>query len=394
MFRLTAATLGRYSKMMDMGGVPLHKGNKELAKKLTGSLSKRLKVRGILLDYSCVSNVDPSQASSDSKPSSSSSSSSQANSQTTSGDSSFFNLPRHVSDMASVLGMNLSKGSEGVSIKREKNNKTAPHRDQAGFNPKSFLAGVEDEPQTVDTLPHSASPNSSSTPKPIPTSNHNPSADDIRSKYLKKLKEKKGISAKDILASDTSTPSQTPDSSFHLDLRSSIISSESTNDPNKYAATRWLPVNGMAKVLQYITSRSIRIGLLQPLTPGPLYQTGDVKTFKFQLGDKVDFDYSFDEAAPSQNLFNAIEGINVEKSDADSTSGVMVVSSCSNTLKSARDNNSYTVYIKPKSGRRCDISPNYNINSIDELRDVIDDVNGVSFNNARKVDFGIDHGGV
>ncbi|GMH93020.1 hypothetical protein TrVE_jg7773 [Triparma verrucosa] len=382
--------------MMDMGGVPLHKSNKALAKKLTGSLSKRLKVRGVLFDYNCVSNVDPTQASSDSNPASSTSQSQslspEEDSSSSESSSSFFNLPGHVSDMASVLGVTIAKGSDGVAIKREER-KAQPAVDRPGFNPKGFLAGVEDVRQVdVDSLPQSQTPN----PNPKPSPAASAASDDIRAKYLKKLKDKKGISAKEILSSSTSSPSsQAPDSSFHLGLRSSIINSEALNDPNKYAASRWLPVNGMGKVCQYMTARSIRIGLLKPLKHNASYILGDANTFKVQLGDKVDFDYSFDENSEAQqSLSKAMNDLDVEKSDVDTTSGVMVVSSCSETLKRARDANSYTVYIMPSSGRRCAISPNYNVNNIEDLRDVIDDVNGVSFNSARKVDFGIDHGGV
>jgi hypothetical protein len=71
------------------------------------------------------------------------------------------------------------------------------------------------------------------------------------------------------------------------------------NDPNKYAASRWLPVNGMGKVCQYMTARSIRIGLLKPQKHNASYILGDANTFKVQLGDKVDFDYRLECDKPS-----------------------------------------------------------------------------------------------
>ena len=378
MFR-TLILLGRYSKMMDLGGKPLSEGNRKLAKSLTRSLSRKLAVRGILFDYNVITNVAPESAVAEPEEG-----------EVEKEETVSFRLPAHVADMAAVLGVNVSATGDGVSLGKVEDD------DKDGKAPPLTREEEEEEVAALDL----------SRPRGLKKdmmkngpSDVVPGADDIRAKYMAKLKAKRGIDASQILGTPGkvgSTASSEQDSTFHLSLRSSIVSSEKDSEPNKYASGRWLPVSGMGKLLQYVCSRSIKVGIMSGWPLLPSYKAGDVMEYQRQLG-MVDFDFVFDEGAAQDDealVPASIQELDVESGSAGDLSGVMVVSQETRILKAARDANSYTCYVVPKSGRRCGISTNYTINSIGELRDVIDDVNGVSFNNVRRVDYGIDHGGV
>ena len=373
----TVLLLGRYKQMMDMGGVPLSSGNKKLAKSLTKSLSKRLKVRGVLFDYNVITNHAPENIKAEEDESSRASSS----------ESSFFRLPQHVADMAAVLGVNVAATDKGVSLGRQE------EREKIFSEPEAMN-------ETIDLSRRTSKKESQ---RKLPADVAPPGADDVRAKYMAKLKAKKGISASQILGTSGQAGSATAsdqDSTFHLSLRDSIVSAENNADPNKYSNSgRWLPVSGMGRLLQYTSSRSIKIGIMSGSPLLASYKAGDVQEYQKQLG-KVDFDFVFEEGVGNNGgdagalVAESIKELDVEAGVGDDLSGVMVVSQETEILKAARDANSYTCYVIPLNGRRCGISTNYTIKTISELRDCVDDVNGVSFNNVRKVDYGIDHGSV
>ena len=85
----------------------------------------------------------------------------------------------------------------------------------------------------------------------------------------------------------------------------------------------------------------------------------------------VDFDFVFDEGGAQDDdslVTSAITELGVEAGSGKDLSGVMVVSHETKILKAARDANSFTCYVVPKSGRRCGISTNYTIKGISEVR--------------------------
>jgi hypothetical protein len=246
----TVVIMGKYSRMMDMGGVPRHKGNSQLRKKLQGSMSNTLKVRGILLDYNIISNQSP-EAQSPSAETGSENTTVGGSSEKVEEDKSVFgsfSLPAHVADMASVLGVNVSANQRGVGIAKK----------------EEVAVGSSREEEVVIISSQRQKSESETPPEPSSPKHQTPAADDPRLKYMKKLKEKRGLDAADLLKASSAAkdaPSGTPaDASFHLNLRDVIKAQEKKGDPNKYGSRRWLPVGGMGSLLNYIQSRSIKIG--------------------------------------------------------------------------------------------------------------------------------------
>ena len=397
-----------------MGGIPQHKGNSQLRKKLQGSLANRLKVRGVLLDYNIVCNQSPDAPPPPAEDEMKERGNSNEKEKEKRGFGSF-SLPAHVADMANVLGVNVSANEKGVGLaKRERE--------------EEVLVGISSRKEEVIEISAVGQRQKaeSTTPEPSAPKPHNPAPDDPRLKYMKKLKEKRGLDVSDLQkASSAAKDAKLGDGSFHVNLRDAIKAQEKKGDPNRYSSRRWLPVSGMGSLLNYIQSRSIKIGayriitsfrlfphptLNQPITSAGLlrppelhssYLDGDIEEYDKQLAD-VEFDYKFDDGdggagkdskGPEFVVQDAASGLGIPR-EGGKTNFLMVVSSNSKVLGAARDVNSYTCYLKPANGRRCDVSTNFSISNISELRDVVDEVNGISFSNVRRVDFGIDFGGV
>jgi hypothetical protein len=62
----------------------------------------------------------------------------------------------------------------------------------------------------------------------------------------------------------------------------------------------------------------------------------------------------------------------------------VVVSDRDDYLKAARDSGMYTCRIRPKSKRRGEFTTDYDVEDVGSVLDVINDINGVSFNAALK----------
>ncbi|GMH56763.1 hypothetical protein TrRE_jg10468 [Triparma retinervis] len=292
--------------------------------------------------------------------------------------------------MANVLGVNVSANEKGVGLaKRERE--------------EEVLVGINSRKEEVIEISAVGQRQKaeSTTPEPSAPKPHNPAPDDPRLKYMKKLKEKRGLDVSDLQKASSAKDAKLGDGSFHVNLRDAIKAQEKKGDPNRYSSRRWLPVSGMGSLLNYIQSRSIKIGLLRPPELHSSYLDGDIEEYDKQLAD-VEFDYKFDDGdggagkdskGPEFVVQDAASGLGIPR-EGGKTNFLMVVSSNSKVLGAARDVNSYTCYLKPANGRRCDVSTNFSISNISELRDVVDEVNGISFSNVRRVDFGINHGGV
>ncbi len=61
----------------------------------------------------------------------------------------------------------------------------------------------------------------------------------------------------------------------------------------------------------------------------------------------------------------------------------LLVSDRDDYLGAARDLNMYTVRVRPKNKRR-GLTTNYNVDDVGSVQEVINDINGVSFNSALK----------
>ena len=135
----------------------------------------------------------------------------------------------------------------------------------------------------------------------------------------------------------------------------------------------------------------MKIAIVKPDQFTVEYKEGDVKEYEKQL-KAVDFDHLFaedndggtDESNSSvAGLAAAIGDLSVSARDGNKCVH-MFVSSSSKMLKEAKELNMCTVYVTPKSGRRCDISTSWEIDDISDLKDVVDAENGISFSSEKR----------
>jgi len=218
---------------------------------------------------------------------------------------------------------------------------------------------------------------------------------DIRSKYAAKLRKKidGGVAGIELAKSEKEDTLKRGDASIHLAARN-LISSEGIAGTNT-SSTRWLATTGVGKLLSFLSGRSMQIALLPlPSTPSRPQKDEDVKqtaqemeTLTKQL-PHVEFNLLLPDGRPKTERSNESGAEDVirnvlSKIDVPPLKFV-VVSDRDDYLKAARDNGMFTCRIRPKNKRRGNLTTNYNVEDVGSVQDVINDINGISFNSALK----------
>lgn len=240
------------------------------------------------------------------------------------------------------------------------------------------------------------------TPIPIPKAAL-PHVDhmDIRTKYAAKLRGKidGGVAGLELAKSDMESMTKRGDASMHLAARD-LISSEGLGTESNTSSTRWLATTGVGKLLSYLTSRSMHIALLPlPSTPSYPQSDEDVKRTQQQMETltrqlpTVTFDLLVpdgrrrgEEKSEMSNDNTPEDVLKHVLSKIEDIPAIqfVVVSDRDDYLKAARDKGMYTCRIRPKSKRRGEFTTNYDVEDVGSVLDVINDLNGVSFNAALK----------
>jgi len=213
---------------------------------------------------------------------------------------------------------------------------------------------------------------------------HDPSANDIRAKYAAKLKG--GLVGIELAKSQVDETMTTGDAAGHLAARKIAIMEGVPNAPNGNAATRWLPSLAATQLLTLLTHRSIRIVLLPNLDKKTSNEDGEeepkMEDFKSQLKNVV-IDNLVPELSNGDDSDAGIEdtlkkGI-LKELDVDPTK-VLLVSQREPYLRVGRDMGMNICRIRPKNGRRGSITAHYTVESVGEIQDVVNEINGISFN--------------
>ena len=212
-----------------------------------------------------------------------------------------------------------------------------------------------------------------------------PSMSDIRSKYASKVQQKLdgGVSTLERQKEETS-PTR-GDGATHLAARVIAAKHRAVAGPAK-----WLATSGTAKLLQYMSSRSMKIALL-PIPNSPLASstssssssadqvgkameelTHQLSQVRFHLLLKDGFDKSAATIVKQVRDQMALDNIQPIHT--------LVVSDRDDYLREARDLGMYTCRIRPKNARRGNVTTNFNVETIAEVEEVINGVNGLSFN--------------
>lgn len=240
-----------------------------------------------------------------------------------------------------------------------------------------------------------------STPKVVSTPAHVDHMD-IRTKYASRLRNKidGGVAGLELVKSDMEGAMKRGDASIHLVARDLISSEGMGGGESNTSSTRWLATTGVGKLLSFLTSRSMQIALLPlPSTPSHPQSDEDVKRTQQEMETltrqlpSVQFDLLVPdgrrrgEENTGRSTDNTPEDVlkNVLSKIQDITPlQFVVVSDRDDYLKAARDSGMYTCRIRPKSKRRGEFTTDYDVEDVGSVLDVINDINGVSFNAALK----------
>ena len=238
--------------------------------------------------------------------------------------------------------------------------------------------GKDDDLSTIENMGDTkGTTNNQSLDKGI-TSTKAPPFMDIRSKYADKLKKKLdggsgSLSGVDRMKEERDQALKRGDAAGHLVARSIAASQLVTTTGSK-----WLANTGTGALLAYLTNRSMKICLI----PVP-----DLKGEKSSIGDDMD---SLTRQLPKVRFHSLIKsGYNDASSilkevmnnlDGLPELGVLVVSDRDDYLGSARQQGMFTCRVRPPNARRGNCTTDYTVETIGEVEQVVNEINGISFN--------------
>lgn len=282
-----------------------------------------------------------------------------------------------VEQMANLLGVNL--GGDSPKSKQPENDDYL----------SSILFGSSN---TAEKKPAAKT----STPKGTPPHM------DIRSKYASKLRNKidGGVAGLELAKSEKEDSMKRGDASMHLAARDLISAEGMAGDPTNTSSSRWLATTGVGKLLSFLSSRSMTIALLPiPSTPSHPQTEEDVKRTKEEMESitrqlpNIKFHllvpdgrrrgYESTERSTDNTAEDVLENV-LSKIDDIEPLKFVVVSDRDDYLKAARDSGMFTCRVRPKNKRRGNITTNYNVEDVVSVQDVINEINGISFNSAMK----------
>jgi len=403
-----AAAPGPYSRMMDMGGAP---GATGPAKKF--DLGKNNKIRAVALDFhlltGSLSGGDDEAAAAAAEAAAAAASASVPPLPPAQPDTGV------VEDLAGILGVELGgtmgrrrrggemegdgddltglagDGPAGAAPPRGRRSALLDSRPPPppGFDPQESelgasifgalkrWGGAEPEPGT------GAGEAKAKVPVPAQVGS------DIRSKYAGKLRDRLdgGLAGVENAKAQVEEALSRGDAAGHLAARK-IASAQRVGKKG----TKWLATTGTGNLLQYLSSRSMRIALL----PIPNNANGDSNA---AVSDRMDL---LTRQMPEVNFGLLVKDGNQSPSDildlvkakTEVPNGsALVVSDRDDYLREAKDSGYYTCRIRPKNSPSGNVTTNYTVEDIAGVQDVINELNGISYNTVF-ASVGIDYGGV
>mmetsp|Transcript_657 Transcript_657/g.1034 ORF Transcript_657/g.1034 Transcript_657/m.1034 type:complete len:357 (+) Transcript_657:87-1157(+) len=197
---------------------------------------------------------------------------------------------------------------------------------------------------------------------------------DIRSKYFHKLRNRAedgmsidGIERAKRQIDDNLTKG---DAAGHLAARAIAINQGSKN------STKWMALTGTGSLLQYVSTRNMKIALLPIPDNDKHEQEGKrMDDFTKQL-PQVTFNLLLRKGKDACDILEKLcDGLSID--DPNST---LVVSDRDDYLKSAKEVGMTTCRIRHTlNGPRGNTTAHYNVTNLADVQDVINEVNGISF---------------
>eukprot|EP00986_Skeletonema_menzelii_P015323 scaffold11500_cov144-Skeletonema_menzelii.AAC.9 len=372
MIRPTASLFrGRYSSMLDMGGV----GQAAVTKRI--NVGKNNKIRAICLDFNLITrSIEERQALAEGQIENVRIQNSVSDDATTTFANTINNIQPDTSAVqrfANLVGVKLGD--------------TAHKRKQEEDDLSGLLGHIDNSvPDKKESVPR----------KVITPLSH---ATDIRDKYSQKLRNKieGGVAGLDLAKFEKEDTLKRGDASMHLTARKLMSSNGAPGSST--SSSRWLATTGVGKLLSFVDGRSMQIILLPlPSTPSMPQSDEDVKRTLEEMTSltrqlpNINFDLLIADGrrrgevgtdAQNENTAQDVLANVLSKVDGIDPIQFLLASDRDDYLGAARDHGMFTVRVRPKNKRR-GLTTNYNVDDIGSVQEVINDINGVSFNSALK----------
>lgn len=197
--------------------------------------------------------------------------------------------------------------------------------------------------------------------------------EDVRAKYARKLQG--GLAGITLAKSEVEETLARGDAAGHLAARQLAIKTTAAS------ATKWMAMTGTGVLLSYLTHRSMKIALLPNPKPSDIGQQDEqqnsMEALKRQLKNVViDCIVKLED---QDNLQKALEK-NLIDSLGVHPNAILVVTDRDDYLKAAKDLGMLTCRLQKKNARRGNVTAHYNISSIPDVKEVVNEINGISFN--------------
>lgn len=286
-----------------------------------------------------------------------------------------------VEKMASLLNVNLGGDA------------SKPKRGEQDDLSRILGGGGDKENATIQTKA-TAAPRTTTAPPHV----------DIRSKYASRLRDKieGGVAGLERAKSEGEQTMRRGDASVHLAARG-LLSREGTGQQSSNpSSSRWLAGTGVGRLLSFLSGRSMQIALLPVPSTDSLPQSDEdvertsremdslarqLPHVKFDLlvpdGRRRDVESNGGRANDNAAEYVLKKQVLSKLGDVPPIK-LVVVSDRDDYLRAARDAGMFTCRVRPKNRRRGDVTTNYNVEDVSGVLDVVNDINGVSFNSALK----------
>ena len=262
----------------------------------------------------------------------------------------------------------------------------------------SALLGKEPEERMAEATSITTNTNIITVPKKNDTDmiankgNLPASLTDIRSKYANKLRKAGvdgGVAGVDLANYQREESTKKGDAEGHLSARKMAMAQPTADGGAGHSGTRWMALTGTGALLSTLTYRSMKIALL-PRTAQmmSIHHTNTERSPKERMVDftrqlkDVHFDVLVDLPTTTTDntvAVNTMVQSALQKLDLD-TKVILFVSDQDAYLRAAKEMGMLTCRIRPKNARRGNVSAHYTVESILEVEQVVNDINGISFN--------------
>jgi len=219
---------------------------------------------------------------------------------------------------------------------------------------------------------------------------------DIRSKYAFALRAKLsgGLAGVSDLTEAKNEILKKGDASLNMQAKILAKDSASTN----VNTSRWLAKSGVGSLLEFINKRSMKIAMIPGLDaqsdPKKFQKPTRLEMEKLQEQlSRVDIDYlctKFKDKTTDDIVKEAADIVGTGFGNSDKNR-VLVISDNDKLLLSARDLGYYTCLVRLPGGRHPSFTMNYTVENVEEVQEVVNEINGLSFNtvfSSRGKDFG------